>query len=135
MRPKPGRRTADDRNVIPLSSGIHRLQSPTYLDAQAREVFDEIVASCPESHFVTSDRELLATYCNALVVARRAARDVHRDAKALAVWERASRLIGQLSGKLRLCPSSRSDPKSVARASGDYRPSYYDLMRGRDEQA
>jgi hypothetical protein len=92
-------------------------------------MFIEIVASCPESHFVSSDRALLATYAMALTIAQRAARDVHKSPAALATWEKSSRLLAQLASKLRLCPSSRADPKVVARHSGDFRPSYYDLQR------
>jgi len=132
VKPKPGRRTAGDLRVIPLSPGAHWLQPPADLDPEVREVFRGIVNACPESHFVASDQQLLATYCTALIVSRRAAPDVHKSTAALVIWEKSARLIGQLSSKLRLCPSSRSDAKTVARRSLDHRPSYYDLTRSND---
>jgi hypothetical protein len=64
-KPKPGRRTAADLSVIPLSPGARRLQPPADLDPDAAQVFREIVNACPESHFVASDQQLLATYATA----------------------------------------------------------------------
>jgi hypothetical protein len=88
MKPKRGRQTADDRTVIPFAPGAHRLQPPPDLDPKARQMFVEIVASCPESHFVSSDRALLATYAMALTIAARAAPLVH---KARRRWRRGKR--------------------------------------------
>ena len=73
-RPHRGRQSAADLTVIPLPPGAYRLQPPPDLDAKARAMFVEIVASCPESHFVASDRALLATYAMALTIAARAGR-------------------------------------------------------------
>lgn len=128
-RPHRGRPSPNDR-VIPFGPGAHRLRSPGGMDPEARAIFDEIVASCPESHFVASDRQLLACYATALAVSRRASSNLHKNPSALATWEKASRLLATLASKLRLCPSSRADPKVIGRASMDHRPSFYDLNRG-----
>src|SRR5262245_31477899 len=101
-------------------------QPPADLDPTAATIFRELVATTPASHFVQSDAHLLATYCTALVISRRSA----ADPALVAHWERATRLVTQLSSKLRLCPSSRADPRTVARRAADYAPpSAYELMR------
>jgi hypothetical protein len=134
MTAKRGRKSPGDLQVIPLVPGGHhgayRLQPPPDLDPKARAMFVEIVASCPDSHFVSSDRALLATCCMALTIAQSAARDVHRKPAALAIWEKSARLLATLASKLRLCPSSRLDPKTAGRAAANFAPpSYYDLQR------
>src|SRR5262245_34293799 len=122
---KPGRKTTADLTVIPAAPRGHRLASPPDLEPAAAKLFREIVASCPPSHFVASDQRLLAVYCSALLISQRAA----QDPSQMQAWERATRLVAQLATKLRLCPSARSDPKTVARRALDQRAmSYYELV-------
>lgn len=134
MKPKPGRRAAADLAVIPFAPDGHRLRPPDDLGADEAALFRHLVAALPPSHFVEADRPLLVLYVEACCMARRSAAGLAKNPALIPVWERAARLATQMSSKLRLCPSSRSDAKSVARASNDWRPSYYQRMqRGGDE--
>jgi len=124
-----GRRSVADLAVIPIRPRDHRLQPPADLDANAAAIFRELAASVPAAHFIESDRHLLATYAMALSISRRSA----GDPASLQQWERATRIVAQLSSKLRLCPSSRLDPKTAGRRSANYAPSYYERMAAGDE--
>jgi hypothetical protein len=81
------------------------------------------------SHFHESDRPLLTLYVEAVTLARRSARGLGKAPAQIQVWERAARLATQMSSKLRLCPSSRIDPKTLGRAAERAAPmSYYDRL-------
>jgi len=125
MKPKPGRKSSADLHPIPIGSRDRRLQPPDDLGPSAAALFRKLVASCPPTHFCAADAPLLGVYCSALIISQRSA----SDPSQFQAWERSTRLVAQLCSKLRLSPSSRSDPKSVARASLDHAPSYYDLAR------
>ena len=73
-----------------------------------RAVFVELAAT---GHFVPTDAALLASLAQGTVMARKAARDPANSA----VWERAVRVQGMLSTKLRLTPQARCDPKTIGR--------------------
>jgi hypothetical protein len=81
------------------------------------------VRSVPGDHFRESDSPLLRSYAEATVIADRAAAELGasgpvvggRVSPWLTVLEKAHRSQAVLAVRLRLCPSSRSDPKSVGR--------------------
>src|SRR5262245_45007785 len=125
---KRGRKGRADLAVSLPGPGEHRLRPPPDLDPEAAATFKQLVASLPASHFAPSDAPLLGVYCTVLTVSCRSAAGIGKDPAALATWEKATRLVAQLAPKLRLCPSSRADAKTVARRVGDYRPSYYERM-------
>ena len=124
MKPKPGPKTTADLSVIHVEPRSHRLRPPAHLDAKAAEIFCDLVMSCPVSHFTAADAHLLAIYSQVVLVSRESA----GDPDLLAQWERSTKLVATLAPKLRLCPSSRSDAKTVARQSTGYQPSYYERV-------
>jgi phage terminase small subunit len=98
-----------------LQGDLPRLQPPEYLDDLARALFVELVAACSPQHFTKSDVPLLASYCQATLLARQAVTKAAEDVQALSLWEKAIRAQTSLATKLRLTPSSRSDPKTILR--------------------
>jgi hypothetical protein len=88
------------------------VQPPTNLSEPARKAFIELVANCAPDHFEPSDRTLLARYAVACVLAEGAEATLQADpenAKALAVWEKATRAMAGLALRLRLGPQSRRE--------------------------
>ena len=88
-----------------------RLNPPSYLSAGERALFDELVAACDTAHFRESDLPLLASYVQATLIARDAARDPDK----IMLWEKAVRMQATLATRLRLSPQSRVDPKTTGR--------------------
>src|SRR4051794_2412638 len=82
---------------------------PPGLTEPEQTLFTEIAAAAP--HLRPSDAELLASYVQATLMSRRAA----RDPDGIDVWEKATRLQVSLATRLRLTPQSRTDPKTLAR--------------------
>jgi hypothetical protein len=70
-----------------------------------------LVGACDQAHFRSSDLPLLASYVQASVIAR----DAARDASKIMLWERAVRMQATLATRLRLSPQSRIDPKTLGR--------------------
>jgi phage terminase small subunit len=128
-----GRKSSAELSVVPLLPRANRLRPPAHLGPEEAKIFREIVSSCHPQHFAPSDVYLLAAYCEAIVISRRAAAALHEDQGAAAVWERAVRVLATLATRLRLAPQSRSDPKTVARRTGYAPPSYYDEMRDAED--
>src|SRR5215813_6857378 len=109
-----GRKTAGNLTALTFNHD-RRLQPPPHLNDHERKLFIEVVASCPPSQFVPSDVLLLASFVQATLLARGAAKKAARDPRALAVWEKATRTQTTLATRLRLSPQARSDPRSLAR--------------------
>ena len=99
-----------------IRAPVRRITPPASLGEAEAKLFHEMVALCPEGHFVQSDAPLLASYCAATILARRAGRMLERDAAYAQVWEKAVRVQASLATRLRLSPQSRLDPKTTARA-------------------
>src|SRR5436190_15858602 len=97
----PRRSSFDD--IRPAANSNATMRPPPGTPPANRELFDTLVASVPDSHFKPSDAPLLATYCDAVLLARRAARDlqIHGPSKWLAVFDKASRTVGSLAARLR----------------------------------
>lgn len=88
---------------------IERVSPPEWLDAQSREEFFDIVNSVDAAHFRPSDASLLARYCQSIVSANTAEKS--EDFIAFTKLQLA------LATKLRLCPSARTRPETIARQS------------------
>jgi phage terminase small subunit len=94
------------------------VQPPASLSEPAKAVFLDLVSTCDPEHFEASDVTLLGQYCEASALATRAAATVQADpenAKALAVWEKATRTMSGLALRLRLGPQSRREKAKVER--------------------
>jgi hypothetical protein len=76
-----------------------------------RKVFESIVNSCDPSHFRESDIPVLVSFCTATVMSRAAA----NKPKQIGAWVAATNMQARLATRLRLVPSARTDPKSLAR--------------------
>ncbi len=107
-----GRKSASALAAQPNVTGKQsRLTAPASLTTAERAMFAEMTASCSAEHFRRSDIPLMISYIEATLLARYAARDPER----IAIWEKAIKLQCSLATRLRLTPSARSDPKTVAR--------------------
>ena len=118
-----GRKSAAEMHVIRVDGKPDRLRPPKYQAAAERARFEEIVAACAPDHFRQSDEPLLARYVESDLLAREAAEHLHREGAVvkgrpnawIVVQEKACRALVALSARLRLCPQSRLDPKTVGR--------------------
>ncbi|MDA9405572.1 hypothetical protein [Bradyrhizobium sp. CCBAU 45384] len=95
----------------PLYRKSSRLTAPASLSSAERSLFIEIVSACSEKHFTKADLPVLISFIQATLVAREMAGDPARFNS----WEKAARLQASLAMRLRLCPSSRLDPKTAGR--------------------
>jgi hypothetical protein len=80
------------------------------------------MSGCDSNHFRQTDVPLLARYCEAAVLAEKAALELRSGAVAdgkpspwIVVQEKSVRAMVALSMRLRLSPQSRTDPKTLAR--------------------
>jgi hypothetical protein len=123
---KRGRPSVGDLTSTRSAFVMPTLQPPADLSATEAQVFREIAASVPATHFRQSDAPLLAAYATAIVVSRRSAKSLEHDASFITVWEKSTRLVATLATKLRLAPQSRLDAKAVSRQGAGFQPSAYD---------
>ena len=109
---QPGRKSIANLTLLPGVDGRPpRLAPPRYLRRAERALFNEIIAGCDPRHFLESDLPILCSYVQASLLSRRSA----RDPRKVATWEKATRVQASLAVRLRLTPSARSDPKTLAR--------------------
>jgi hypothetical protein len=134
------RKSRAELTVLPMADGRpFRLQPRADAPEAVREIFSALVRSVSTEHFRQGDADLLEMHAQAIALSRRAYAELEAsgpivNGKAspwIIVLEKAHRSAVALSGRLRLAPQSRADPKSVARAGGPL-PSYYDLNRRDD---
>ena len=112
MQMQRGRKSASAIAAQPNVTGKpSRLTAPASLTTAERTMFVEFTVSCSAQHFRRSDIPLMVSYIEATLLARDSARDPDR----IATWEKAIKLQCSLATRLRLTPSARSDPKTVAR--------------------
>jgi hypothetical protein len=103
-----------------------RLQPPPHLNDDERSLFDELVGACDPRHFVESDLPLLASYVQATLIAR----DAARAPSKIVLWEKAVRMQATLATRLRLSPQSRIDRKfNVTRPIAPFAGSHVWLRR------
>jgi hypothetical protein len=110
-----GRKSLANVTTLRVDGLPSRLEPPSYLNAPERRLFAELVAATNAKHFTSSDAPLLVSYVQATLLARRAIKKAGRDMRALATWEKASRMQAMIATKLRLAPQSRIGRKAVTR--------------------
>jgi phage terminase small subunit len=116
-----GRRSAASLAITPVIT--HEpvpVQPPAALSEAARKVFLDLVSSVDPAHFEQSDVGLLCQYCEAQVMAERAAAELQRgegppNARWLAAWREGTRTMKDLALRLRLSPQSRREKAKVER--------------------
>ena len=131
-----GRKSAAALSVIPVDGKPDRLLPPVSLSDAERTVFVDLVAACDPTHFRPSDLPLLVRYCEAVVLAERAALELRLGAVVdgkpspwITIQEKAVRAIVALSMRLRLSPQSRIDPKTRGRQQAYTGPRPWELRR------
>jgi hypothetical protein len=117
-----GRKSAAELEMEPLMRRAEptRVQPPASLSEAARGAFLDLVVSCDPEHFEDSDVTLLARYANAVVFSEQAEAQLQAnpdDAKALTLWEKATRTMSGLALRLRLGPQSRREKAKAPRRS------------------
>jgi phage terminase small subunit len=119
--------------------GARRLEPPLELgDGIESEIWRATVAAVPASHFALEDRPLLAAYCRAAALERRASEELMVAAVVngapspwLAVAAITVQTMLRLATRLRLGPRAR-EPANRRRAKPGPPPSVYDEMMERD---
>ena len=117
-----GRISAAELSVIGVDVQPVRPSPPAYLSEPERELFFSIVCGCDAEHFRQTDLPLLSRYCEAAILAERAALELRNGAVVdgkpspwIVVQEKCVRAMVSLSMRLRLSPQSRIDPKTLGR--------------------
>jgi phage terminase small subunit len=105
------------------------VQPPTHLGDAERQRFVDLVSACDPQHFCISDAPLLARYCEADVLAERAAKELREQGAVLVngrpngwliVQEKCVRAQVALALRLRLSPQSRLDRKDARLRENNY---------------
>jgi hypothetical protein len=124
--PRP---SAAARQFSTVAGVSDRLRPPPELGETERQIFIGIVASSKGEHFKPSDLPLLCAYCRAIALETRSAQELSGgDAKALARWATATKVMSALSMRLRLSPQARQ-PNNPSRPGRPAPPmSYYERM-------
>jgi phage terminase small subunit len=95
-----------------------RIKPPSYLKAEARAVFLEVVDCSAPSHFKQNEVPLLAMYASAVHLARfycdriGSERD---DGSCHRLWIENAKLALSIATKLRLSPQTRYDARAAQR--------------------
>jgi hypothetical protein len=109
---------------------IRDCRRPAHLNETERAVFRDIVGSADRGHFRSEDREMLALYSIHVAELRRLATHKRRSPAHMQEIRTLSKLVMDLSVKLRIGPKSRApDHRRAASAGMRPPPSYYDTMR------
>jgi hypothetical protein len=106
-----GRKTAETLVALAVNGKPPRLKPPAGLSSLERELFIELVEAVEPAHFISADLPLLISFIQTTLLVRSTANQPDQ----IAVWEKALKLQVSLATKLRLTPSSRIDPKTLAR--------------------
>jgi phage terminase small subunit len=116
-----GRRSFITTDVVPAWE--RRLQPPACLGGAERKVFVDLIAATPLGQFEPSDLPLIARWCEATVMAERAAEELraHGMVKGdkVSAWftihQAACKTLKDLALRLKLSPQSRHHkaPKSL----------------------
>jgi phage terminase small subunit len=129
---QPGRRGTLARSAFNMLGTPTRLKCPDDLDEPERQVFGDLVGACEPTHFRASDLPLLAAYCRAVIMERRAAGEFNREPILPdgrpnpwgVIHAAALKSMLGLSLRLRLSPQGRGKPSTKA----EPRLSYYERM-------
>jgi len=111
-----GRKSASALSVVSIET-VPRLRVPDGLSNAEANLFRDIVAKCAADHFVPSDAPMLVAYCQAVLLTRGAFKMLDDSGMGFQQWQSAAKTMATLATKLRLCPHSRSDPKTITRHS------------------
>lgn len=105
------------------------------------DVFQQVVGAMSPEHFNAGDVVLLVRYCEAAVLAERAAKELRRQpvlgAKVnpwLVVLEKADRSLATLALRLRICPQSRDHSRTAGRRAQGPRAGILDNLPGDDDE-
>ena len=123
-----GRQSANQRRVIPFGPARDHVQPPDDATDVESELFAKVVASVPPGHFVQADEELILSYCQATLAARRYQKTLSHDPKTMRNFSHACRTQGQLAARLRLAPVTRMTAKAAGSKQNVARPSFYETM-------
>ena len=112
---QPGRKSVAARAITTPSPRATRLRPPLSLAEPEAKLFNQIISNCAHDHFRQSDLPLLCRYCEASVLAERAAQQLReapvvggKPSPWLPVREKATRELVALSMRLRLSPQARA---------------------------
>jgi hypothetical protein len=119
------RRSASELAIVPIDSkrSRPRLAPSAGAPADVVEIFAEILASAPATHFKTGDAPLIEAYAAAVSLARQSAQEMSANGPVIggrpSPWvhcqEKAMRAIAALAMRLRLSPQHRADSRSAMR--------------------
>jgi hypothetical protein len=121
----PGRKSAAELALNPVSPRLTRLRSPRTLSESEAALFEAIVGNCAANHFRDSDVPMRFRYVEAAVLSERAGQELRqapivegKPSPWLAIREKAVREMVALSMRLRLSPQARkghamADPKPL----------------------
>ncbi len=112
-----GKKSAASLSVVSPVTALPRLKPPEGLTESEAKLFRDLVAKAAPDHFVETDVPLIVAYAQAILLARWAFKAMGEQDIAFQTWQQAARTMAALATKLRLCPHSRSDPKTVGRRS------------------
>lgn len=112
-----GRKSGAALSVVTPISALPRLKPPADLSEGEATLFRQIVAQASADHFTNTDVPLIVAYVQAILLSRWAFKQMGEEAVAFSTWQQSARTMATLATKLRLCPHSRSDPKTITRRS------------------
>ena len=123
------RKSAAALSVIPITSAHKRIQPPSDLSPPEANLFRTMISQVAPDHFTESDGPLIVSYVQATLLSRRASKELAAgNTKALAIWDRATKIQATLATRLRLAPQSRSCPKTLSRKLAAHSRSIYDQI-------
>ena len=102
--------------VVQLGEVTPTIEPPSHLNAAEKSLFHAIVRQAGPLSFVRTDAQLLAAYVQACCLTALAYESALASPSHMCNWQRATKVMMALAGKLRLCPSARVDPKTLSRA-------------------
>ena len=97
---------------------VPRLRAPADLSEGEAALFRQVVAQCSADQFTASDTPLLVAYVQAVLLSQWAFKEMSEDRATFQLWQQSARTMATLATKLRLCPHSRTDPKTITRRLG-----------------
>jgi hypothetical protein len=128
---RPGRLAATAAGFPAPGNLQTRLRPPDDLSREARAVFIDVVVNSNPEHFQSSDLPLLCVYAEAVVQARRTARQINEGAGSdLVIKQQRNALsaVFQLTMRLRVSPQARQVHKSLGSNTRAPSVSYYDRL-------
>jgi hypothetical protein len=115
-----GRKSAASLSVFPRVGQQRRPEPPSYLSDDESEVWRSIVDSMPPNHFGAETWPMLCQLCSHTVTSKLIRRALHRTPKRVAdlhelltMNKNESKIITELSHKLRLTPASRKNSRKA----------------------